>query len=97
MLATVCFCSVIGILFIRLDMFAEYGVEALDQQPETEATVKSWDRTLWIKMKTRMKTPESSDVANDMSLMEWRNKIYTMYGPKMQVIVSTGYIYYLFW
>lgn len=70
-------------------MFAEYGVDTLEQKPETEATVKSWDRSLWMKMKTRMKAAnDSSDIANDMSLIEWRNKIYTKYGPKMQMILS---------
>lgn len=85
-----CLGAIAGILLIRLDMFAEYGVDALEQQPEAEATVKSWDRSLWMKMKTRMKVSDDSDIATDISLVEWRNKIYTKHGPKIQVIVSTN-------
>jgi uncharacterized protein YdgA (DUF945 family) len=86
MLAAMCLGIVGGMLYVRLDMFAEYGVETLEQQPETEATIKSMDRSTWMKMKTRMK--EDSDIANGMTATEWRNKLHKEYGPKMQMIVN---------
>lgn len=82
----------IGILVVRLDMFAQYGVEALEEQPETDATVKSWNRNFWMKMRTTMGTrsPYGFNLFDDIdiSVNEWKTDLYTKYGPTIQIIVS---------
>ncbi|CAO3624615.1 unnamed protein product [Mucor hiemalis] len=91
-LASLCAAMALGIVWIRLDTFAQYGVEALEEQPETEATVKSWNRNLWMKMRTTIGSPSPYGFNLfdniDINIMEWRNDIYTSYGPIAQVILS---------
>lgn len=91
-LASLCAAMALGIVRIRLDTFAQYGVQALEEQPETEATVKSWNRNLWMKMRTTMGSPSPYGFNLfdniDINIMEWRNDIYTNYGPIAQVILS---------
>ncbi|KAI8643547.1 hypothetical protein BD408DRAFT_414752 [Parasitella parasitica] len=88
----VCVCMVIGLLVVRFDMFAQYGIEALGEQPETDATVKSWNRNFWMKMRTSMGTrsPYGFNLFDDIdiSVTEWRADLYTKYGPKTQIILS---------
>ena len=92
MLSVLCAGMAIGIAWIRLETFAEYGVETLEKQPETEATVKSWNRNFWMKMRTTIGTPSPYGFNLydnvDINISEWRNEIYTNYGPTMQLIVS---------
>ncbi|GAN06987.1 hypothetical protein MAM1_0144c06477 [Mucor ambiguus] len=91
-MAFVCIWMAIGILVVRLDMFAQYGVEALEEQPETDATVKSWNRNFWMKMRTTMGTrsPYGFNLFDDIdiSLNEWKTDLYTKYGPTIQIILS---------
>lgn len=70
-------------------MFAQYGVDALEVQPETDATVKSWNRNFWMKMRTNIssKSTYGFDLFTDISISEWRDTIYTKYGPTIQLIV----------
>ncbi|CEP10279.1 hypothetical protein [Parasitella parasitica] len=88
----VCVCMAVCLLIVRLDMFAQYGVEALEQQPETDATVKSWNRNIWMKMRNTMGTrsPYGFNLFDDIdiSVTEWKTDLYTKYGPKMQIILS---------
>lgn len=81
----------IGIAWIRLDAFAQYGIDALEEQPETDATVKSWNRGFWMKMRTTTGTSlpyKGFNILNDLNISEWRNSIYTQYGPTIQLVVS---------
>ncbi|KAL9547032.1 hypothetical protein MBANPS3_006374 [Mucor bainieri] len=91
-MAFVCIWMAIGILVVRLDMFAQYGVEALEKQPETDATVKSWNRNFWMKMRTTMGTrsPYGFNLFDDIdiSVDEWKTDLYTKYGPTIQIILS---------
>lgn len=81
-----------GMIWIRFDMFAQYGVDALNEQPETEETVKKWNKGFWMKMRKRMGTPSSygfnlyDDI--DIDLKELRKDLYENYGPIIQLIVS---------
>ncbi|KAF1803376.1 hypothetical protein V8B55DRAFT_1504990 [Mucor lusitanicus] len=91
-MAFVCIWMAIGILVVRLDMFAQYGVEALEEQPETDATVKSWNHNFWMKMRTTMGTrsPYGFNLFDDIdiSVNEWKTDLYTKYGPTIQIILS---------
>jgi hypothetical protein len=91
-MAFVCVWLAIGILVVRLDMFAQYGVDALEEQPETDATVKSWNRNFWMKMRTTIGTrsPYGFNLFDDIdiSVNEWKTDLYTKYGPTIQIIVS---------
>lgn len=90
-LASLCAGMALGIAWIRLNTFAQYGVAALEEQPETEATVKSWNRNFWMKMRTTMGSPSPYGFNLfdniDINIAEWRNDIYTNYGPTIQIIV----------
>lgn len=91
-MAFICVCLAIGISVVRLDMFAQYGVEALEEQPETDATVKSWNRNFWMKMRTTIGTrsPYGFNLFDDIdiSVTEWKTDLYKKYGPTIQIIVS---------
>ncbi|KAI7893134.1 uncharacterized protein EV154DRAFT_502575 [Mucor mucedo] len=90
-LAFVCTWLAIGIAWVRLDTFAQYGIDALEEQPETDATVKSWDRGFWMKMRTTVAKNSQYkpfDLFNDLNISEWRNSIYTEYGPTIQLVLS---------
>ncbi|KAG2236230.1 hypothetical protein INT48_008590 [Thamnidium elegans] len=89
-LAFICTWVGISIIWVRLNMFAQYGVDALEVQPETDATVKSWNRSFWMKMRTNIssKSTYGFDLFNDISISEWRDTIYTKYGPTIQLILS---------
>ncbi|KAI9487493.1 MAG: hypothetical protein EXX96DRAFT_535650 [Benjaminiella poitrasii] len=89
-LAAVCIWLTLGIIWVRLDMFAQYGVDVLEEQPENDATVKSLNQNFWRKMKSTMLTqsPYGFTVFDDIPLAEWRNDIYTKYGPMVQLILS---------
>jgi hypothetical protein len=83
----------VTICLIRLDTFAQYGVDVLEEHPETDATVKSWNRSFWMKMRTTMGTRSSYgfNLFDDISMLElseWRNDIYKKYGPTFQLMVS---------
>lgn len=71
-------------------MFAQYGVDALEVQPETDATVKSWNRSFWMRMRTTLNSKPNYgfDLFNDISISEWRDTIYTKYGPPIQHMVT---------
>lgn len=88
-LAFICIWVGISIIWVRLNMFAQYGVDALEVQPETDATVKSWNRSFWMKMRTNIssKSTYGFDLFNDISISEWRDTIYTKYGPTIQLVV----------
>ncbi|KAI9267671.1 hypothetical protein EDC94DRAFT_582374 [Helicostylum pulchrum] len=89
-LAFICTWVGIGIIWVRLDMFAQYGVDALEVQPETDATLKSWNRSFWMKMRTNInsKSAYGFDLFTDISISEWRDTIYTKYGPTIQLVLS---------
>jgi hypothetical protein len=88
----------VTVCWIRLDTFAQYGVDALEEQPETDATVKTWNRSFWMKMRTSMGTrsPYGFNLFDDISmpeLSEWRNDIYKKYGPTIQLMVSLDLLF----
>lgn len=89
-LAFVCTWLAICIAWVRLDTFAQYGIDALEEQPGTDATVKSWNRSFWMGMRITMDNSQYKgfDLFNDLNISEWRNSIYTQYGPTIQLVVK---------
>ncbi|KAI7907143.1 uncharacterized protein BX663DRAFT_494973 [Cokeromyces recurvatus] len=88
-LAALCIWIALGIIWIRIDMFAQYGVDVLEEQPGNDTMMKSLNQHFWRKMKSTMLAQSyyGSTVFDDALLAEWRNDIYTKYGPMLQLIL----------
>jgi hypothetical protein len=84
-----CTVSALGIMYVRLDMFAQLGVETLDENPKTDATVKSWNHNFWMRMKTPFTNQPhyGFNFFDDMPTSEWRTDVYKRYGPLFQMMV----------
>ncbi|KAI8883304.1 hypothetical protein K501DRAFT_249843 [Backusella circina FSU 941] len=85
-----CTASALGIIYVRLDMFAQLGVETLDENPKTDATVKSWNHNFWMRMKTPFTNQPhyGFNFFDDMPTSEWRTDVYKRYGPLFQMMLT---------
>lgn len=80
---------------VRLDMFAEYGVEALatstTTQEDTPATRDSKMKQFWRRLKYDVGSAEYHQFSalEDRSLHDWL-ELKRKYGPKGQLLVTFG-------
>ncbi|KAI8973850.1 hypothetical protein BDB01DRAFT_908989 [Pilobolus umbonatus] len=74
---------------LRLGIYAQYNLDVLGDELESDDALKRWNRNIWLKTKIMFDNTMPSDTLFEgKTIVDWKDDVYEKYGPVVQLTMG---------